>query len=89
MECTISIILLKLLFYNSIGINCSKFRGYWEAAKHCGLWWAFFDVAIVTPKPSEIHVDSEFKLHAEGKPALVYSGFKSYAYHGRYINNPQ
>lgn len=28
-------------FYHAIGIDCSKFRGYWEAAKYCGLWWAF------------------------------------------------
>jgi hypothetical protein len=73
-------------FYHAIGYDRSEFRGYWEAARHCGLWWAFADVAIVIPKPSKIHLDSEYRLHAEEKPAIVYSGFKSHAYHGQYIN---
>jgi hypothetical protein len=73
-------------FYHAIGYDRSEFRGYWESAKYCGLWWAFADVAVVIPKPIEIHLDSEYRLHATKKPALVYSGFESYANHGKYIN---
>lgn len=72
-------------FYHGLGIDCCKFKGYWLAAKYCGLWWAFYDVAVVTPKPSIVRLDSEYKLHAEGKPAIVYQNFESYAHHGRYI----
>ena len=72
-------------FYHALGIDCYKFKGYWLAAKHCGLWWAFYDVAVVIPQPSIIRLNSEYRLHAEGKPALVYRGFESYAHHGRYI----
>ena len=74
-------------FYQHLDIDCSKFRGYWQAAKYCGLWWAGYDVAVVTPKPSAIRLDSEYKLHAEDKPALVYKGFELYAHHGEYIDS--
>ncbi|MEM7594206.1 MAG: DUF6745 domain-containing protein [Cyanobacteria bacterium P01_A01_bin.83] len=73
-------------FYHAMGTDCSKFRGYWEAAKYCGLWWAFYDVAVVTPKPSAIYLDSEYRLHAIGKPALIYKGFESYAQWGKYTS---
>ena len=65
-------------YYHAIGIDCSEFKGYWAAAKHCGLWWAFVDIAVVIPKPSVINLDSEYRLYAEGKPALVYPGFEYY-----------
>ena len=74
-------------FYHAIGYDRSEFSGFWEAAKYCGLWWAFADVAVVIPKPQEINLDSEYRLHSEGKPAIVYQGFKSYANHGRYISS--
>lgn len=74
-------------FYHAIGYDRSEFKGYWSAAKYCGLWWAFYDVAVVIPKPSIIHLDNEYRLHAERKPALVYRGFESYAHHGKYIDS--
>ena len=74
-------------FYHQIGYDRSEFRGYWQAAKYCGLWWAGYDVAVVTPKPSVIRLDSEYRLHAEDKPALVYKGFELYAHHGQYIDS--
>ena len=74
-------------FYQQIDIDCSKFIGYWDAAKYCGLWWAFYDVAVVTPKPSVIRLDNEYKLHAEDEPAIVYKGFELYAHHGKYIDS--
>lgn len=76
-------------FCHTIGYDCSEFRGYWAAAKYCGLWWAFIDTAVVVPKPQEIYVDSQYRLHAEGKPALVYKGFVSYANHGKYYRSPE
>lgn len=65
-------------FYHSIGIDCSEFKGYWATAQYCGLWWAFVNVAVVVPKPSIMNLDSEYRLYAEGKPALVYPGFEYY-----------
>ena len=65
-------------FCDAIGIDCPEFKGYWAAAKHCGLWWTFVDVAVVIPKPSVMNLDSEYRLYAEEKPALVYPGFEYY-----------
>ncbi len=83
---SISIWHLKYLaFYaylQALGVDCSKVKGMWETAKHCGIWWAYKDIAIVTAKPSVITLDSENRLHAEGKPSVVYEGFHIYAYHG-------
>ena len=72
-------------FYHAIGYDRWEFRGYWEAAKYCGLWWAFADIAVVIPKPSKINFDSEYRLHAKGEPAIVYSDFELYAEYGSYI----
>ncbi len=75
----------SLIYYNylnAIGIDCSPLKGLWAAAQHCGWWWAFENLAIVTPKPSAIRLDSEGRLHAEGEPAVAYEGFQIYAHHG-------
>ncbi|MFB2973336.1 DUF6745 domain-containing protein [Aerosakkonema sp. BLCC-F183] len=74
-----------LAFYEylqTIGVDCSKVKGMWEAAKHCALWWDFKHIAIATPKPKAIALDNESRLHAEGKPAIAYKEFNVYAYHG-------
>ena len=42
-------------YFEAIGLDCCRYRGLWATAKHCGWWWAFKDVAVVTPKPSAIH----------------------------------
>ncbi len=70
-------------YFNVIAVNSSKFNRWWNIAKECGSWWRFFEnVAIVTPKPSQIHLDNDDLLNAEGKPAVNYEGFKIYAHHG-------
>lgn len=74
-----------LAFYaylQALKVDCSLMKGMWEAAKHCGFWWDFKDIAIATPKPSMIALDNQSRLHAEGKPAVAYEGFNIYAYHG-------
>lgn len=69
-------------YFHTIGVDCSKVKGLWDTAKHCGFWWAFRDIAVATPKPSAIRLDTESRLHAEGEPAVAYKGFNIYAYHG-------
>ncbi|MGD1910189.1 MAG: DUF6745 domain-containing protein [Rivularia sp. (in: cyanobacteria)] len=69
-------------YFDAIGVDCSKLIAWWTTAKECGCWWCFENIAVVTPKPSEIHLDNEYLLHAEGKPAINYKGFQIYAYHG-------
>ncbi|OUL24529.1 hypothetical protein BV378_19310, partial [Nostoc sp. RF31YmG] len=70
------------IYFDAIGVDCSKLKGLWETAKHCGWWWSFKEIAVVTPKPSTIRFDADNNLHAEGLPAIAYKGFNVYAYHG-------
>ena len=67
-------------YFHAIGVDCSKLRGLWATAKHCGWWWPYEEIAIVTPKPRTIHLDADGRLHAEGEPAIAYEGFNVYAY---------
>jgi Protein of unknown function (DUF433) len=69
-------------FFHTIGVDCSKMRGWWETSKYCGYWWSLEELAIVTPKPKKIYLDAEGRLHGEGVPAIIYKGFNVYAYHG-------
>lgn len=69
-------------YLDAIGVDCSKAKGLFATAKHCGWWWAFKDVAVTIPKPSAIRLDEQGRLHGEGVPAVAYQGFHVYAYHG-------
>lgn len=53
-----------------------------EIVQHCGVYWTFEDVVVVTPKPSKIVMDGE-KLSCTTGPALEYAnGEGIYAYKG-------
>ncbi|WP_449420134.1 DUF6745 domain-containing protein [Phormidium nigroviride] len=69
-------------YFEALGFDCSKAKGLFATAKHCGWWWAFKDVAVAIPKPSAIRLDERGRLHGEGVPAVAYQGFNVYAYHG-------
>lgn len=69
-------------YFDALGIDCSPLKGLWATTQHCGWWWAYRQIAIVTPKPSVIHLDEQERLHGEGVPALAYDGLQIYAYHG-------
>ncbi|BAY86608.1 hypothetical protein NIES267_61180 [Calothrix parasitica NIES-267] len=72
-------------YFNAIGIDFPQLIAWWSTARECGCWWCFENFAVVTPKPSEINLDEDYQLHAEGKPAVNYDGFKIYANHGTII----
>ncbi|AFZ19495.1 DUF6745 domain-containing protein [Allocoleopsis franciscana] len=74
--------LARYAYFDAIGVDCSKLKGLWATAKHCGWWWAFKNIAVVTPKPSMIHLDEQGRLHGLGVPAVAYERFNVYAYHG-------
>lgn len=53
-----------------------------DIVKHCGAYWTFNNLVIMTPKPSKIEV-LDGKLHSINGPALQYSnGDAIYAYKG-------
>lgn len=72
-------------YFQAIGVKCPKIEGLIATAKHCGFWWAFDKVAVATPKPLKINLDSNCKLHALSEAAVRYKGFNVYAYHGTVI----
>lgn len=49
----------------------------------CGWVFAFENICIVCSRPCQLSLDSEYRLHAEGEPALEFpDGYKIYSYHG-------
>jgi len=66
-----------------------------ELSKHSGWWWPFENAVILTPFPTILVRDDEFRLHCENGPALKYpSDFAIYSWHGvrvpsEWIENPE
>lgn len=53
-----------------------------DVCEQVGWFWPYENLCIVTEKPTEIHMSKE-RLHAEGKPALLYAdGYALYALNG-------
>ena len=49
----------------------------------CGWIILLDDTCIVCSRPCQLRLDSEYRLHAEGEPALEFpDGYKIYSYHG-------
>ncbi|MEG4878875.1 leucine-rich repeat domain-containing protein, partial [Microcoleus sp. CZ3-B4] len=49
----------------------------------CGWIILLDDICIVCSRPIKLSLDSEYRLHAEGEPALEFpDGYKIYSYHG-------
>jgi len=61
----------------------SVLRAAWAVARASGMWWPFGSGAVLTERPSELHVDERGLLHRTDGPALVYrDGASLYAWHG-------
>lgn len=64
-------------------IKDHKLQGIIELAKHCGWYWPFKDVVILTEKPILLKRDDDNRLHCEDGPALLYSdNFSLWKWHG-------
>jgi Domain of unknown function (DUF6745) len=46
-------------------------RAAWTVARTSGLWWPFERGAVLTDRPTEVHVDDQGLLHRLDGPALV------------------
>ena len=65
---------------HSYGRNWIVFQ---SIVRDCGLIYPYDKVCIVCEKPIALSVDSNHRLHAEGKPAVQFAdGVSIYAYHG-------
>lgn len=55
----------------------------WDVARSSGMWWPFENIAMLTERPVELHVDDRKLLHAPDGPAAVYrDGWRVYAWRG-------
>lgn len=55
-----------------------------ETGRSCGLWWPFAGGAVLSGRPTEVHLDPAHMLHRAGGPAATYGdGVRIYAWHGK------
>lgn len=65
---------------HSYGRNWIVFQ---SLVRDCGWIYPYDKVCVVCSKPIALSFDSNYRLHAEGKPAVQFAdGFSIYAYHG-------
>ena len=58
----------------------------WEVARSAGMWWAFENVAILSDRPSDIHVNERKLLQRGDGPAVTYrDGWLVYAWNGKAV----
>ena len=58
----------------------------WDVARSSGMWWPFEHVAIMSERPSEIHMNQRYLLHRSDGPAVVYrDGWNAYAWNGKAV----
>lgn len=51
--------------------------------KYCGWIFPFESICIICNRPSQLSLDGEARLHAEGEPAIQFAdGYSLYSYHG-------
>jgi hypothetical protein len=61
-------------------------HGLRELANHAGWWIPYENVAVVSDRPEELHLDDEGRLHSHDRPAIAFrDGWKFYASHGMEI----
>jgi hypothetical protein len=64
-------------------IDCAKLEGLFACAQHCGWFWPFRDVCILTAKPVELHRDHDHNFHNDKGMAIRYAdGFGLWRWHG-------
>lgn len=53
-----------------------------DAAQHCGFWWTFRSHAIITPKPTQVHLDDRQRPHRLDGPAIQFEPWELFFAHG-------
>jgi hypothetical protein len=62
------------------------YDGLRRTVQHAGPWWAFVHAAILCDRPSELHFDSERRLHNDKGPAVTFrNGVELFAWHGSWV----
>jgi hypothetical protein len=75
--------------YSVLGydLGCDYVPEKWEALQllvtSCGFVWPFVDICFVSDRPTELLFKDDFILHAENRPAVVFSdGYQIFADNG-------
>ena len=56
----------------------------WTIARSAGAWWPFARTAILSDRPTELHMNEQGQLHRADGPAAVYrDGWRAYAWAGK------
>ncbi|MFV1990255.1 MAG: DUF6745 domain-containing protein [Acidimicrobiales bacterium] len=68
-----------------IGVDCSALHPLMELARHAGWCWVMPGVAILTERHTVLHRDPEHRLHCADGPAIGWTGWSIYAWHGTVV----
>jgi hypothetical protein len=69
------------------GVVPEVLRGSWDVAMATGPWWPFQGMAILSERPSELHVNAAGLPHRPDGPAIIYrDGWSVYATAGKAID---
>ena len=72
-----------LLFNFDCGEETERIKIFVRIMENCGWIYPYEEVCLVCERPINLHLDENYLLHAEGKPAIEYAdGFYIYAHHG-------
>lgn len=67
-------------------IHHKKLQLVKQLAQECFLWWAYDTHVIVSEKPTEIHIDENFRPHSRSRPALAFEdGYQIFAINGIHV----
>jgi uncharacterized protein DUF6745 len=78
----------RLAGYDALSTVDPQLAGLAELSRTAGWWWAYPDAAILSERPTALHVDDKGELHHDTGPAVSYpDGWALWAWHG--IRVPQ
>jgi len=71
------------IFVLNCTYNLERLRTLQSLVKYCGWTFALEKTCIICDRPRKLLFDSEKRLHAEGKTAILFAdGYSLYSYHG-------
>ena len=77
-------------FFKRLNLDCgNRLEGLSIVARNAGWWWPFTDAVILTERPTELHRNSDGKLHSLSEPAILYpDGFGVWMKDGVRVEEP-
>jgi hypothetical protein len=79
-------------FCEEIGVKYTSEQSGWLAAhrdvvKHCGWWWAFNEIVVISDRPTFQSVDGQGRLHNETRAAMQFAdGYSLWSWNGTRVS---